>query len=457
MKKDKNKILSNAAILGVSAFISKVLGAIYRVPLTSIIGSEGLGIYQMVFPVYVFLLELSGAGIPNGLSKLISSEKNSVTKTRSYFITSIKFFSVLGAFASILLIVLAKPLSVLQGDKRATLSYVMIAPSIFLVCIISCVRGYFQGLINMVPTAISQITEQSIKLICGLTFSLVFMPDIMLASAAAVFAVTVSELVAAVYLIFYYKKHADNLLKTVPLENSCPKGVMLKKVLACVIPVSLIGIILPFSQVIDTFIIINNLSKHFDNSTSIYGLFSGVAMTIINVPVSVCYGIAATAIPSVSSADTVEKENKNAIKCILLTLLISVPIAFFCFSFSPFIIGILFPRLNVAEKSLSTGLVKSLSCVIVFASLLQTINGILIAKGKTKKGILGLIAGVSLKVLLNLFLTNKKKINIYGAVIGLNACYLVANLINLIMLTIKRTNKNYENKAVSLRRNDCKQ
>lgn len=456
MKKDKNKILSSAAILGVSAFISKAIGAIYRVPLTSIIGSEGIGLYQMVFPVYVLLLELSGAGVPNGLSKLISSEKNSAINAKSYFITSIKFFSVLGAFATLLLIVLAKPISVLQGDKRATLSYVTIAPSIFLVCIISCVRGYFQGLINMVPTAFSQIIEQVIKLICGLTFSLVFMSDITLASAAAAFAVTVSECVAAVYLILRYKKSAKGLFKNISADNLRQK-VKLKKILECVIPVALIGVILPFSQVIDSFVIINKLSKYFDNSTSVYGLFSGVAMTVINVPVSVCYGIAATAIPSVSGAETIERENKNAAKCILLTLLISVPIAFICFAFSPIIIGILFPRLNEADKTLSIGLVKNLSCVIVLASLLQTINGVLIAKGKTKEGTLGLLSGVSVKILLNILLTGKKKINIYGAVVGLIACYLVANLINLIMLTKRRTNKNYESKAVSFRKNDCRQ
>lgn len=450
----KNKIFSSAAILGVSAFISKVIGAIYRVPLTSIIGSEGLGIYQMVFPVYVLLLELSGAGVPNGLSKLISSEKNSIENARSFFLTSIKFFSAIGAFATVLLIILSKPISVLQGDKRATLSYVLIAPSIFLVCIISCIRGYFQGLINMIPTAFSQILEQTVKLICGLTFSLVFMSDITLASATAAFAVTISEIAAVIYLVIYYKKSANTLIKIAPIDKPKEK-VKLKKVLSCVIPISLIGIILPFSQVADSFIIINNLSKYNDNPTSIYGLFSGVAMTIINVPVSVCYGIATTAIPSVSSAETKEKGNRNAAKCILLTLSVSILIAIFCFAFSPLIIRILFPRLNEVEKTLSIKLVKSLSCVIVLSSLLQTLNGVLIAKEKTKEVILGLLFGVLVKIILNIILTNNRKIGIYGSVVGLIACYLVADLINLIMLTIKRTNKNYENKAVSLRKNDC--
>ena len=74
MQKIKNNsILKGAAFLGLGAFFSKILGAVYRVPLTNLLGGYGLGLYQMVFPVYSLLLDFSGSGVPSALSVLIAS------------------------------------------------------------------------------------------------------------------------------------------------------------------------------------------------------------------------------------------------------------------------------------------------------------------------------------------------------------------------------------------------
>ena len=93
-----------------------------------------------------------------------------------------------------------------QGDIRARFSYLTLSPAVFFVCIISCFRGYYQGLLNMTPTAISQVLEQIAKLLFGLTFSTLFMPDIMLASSGAALGITVSEILATVYFFVIYNR-----------------------------------------------------------------------------------------------------------------------------------------------------------------------------------------------------------------------------------------------------------
>ena len=453
MVKENGKIFSGAAILGVGAFLAKLIGAAYRVPLTAIIGSEGLGLYQMLFPVYVVLLEFSGAGLPNALSKIISEEGADAYRARAYLKKALKFFSVVGTAASLTMIVFAKPFAIKQGDARAAAAYVALAPSVLFVCLISCFRGYFQGQMKMTPTASSQIIEQVIKLICGLGFSYLFMPDIKLAAAGAALGVTLSEAAAFTGLLFCYVKGIKKLPYLKYKLNYA--DVRIKTIIKNVIPVTLTGVILPVSQVIDSFIILNALKIHSENATAIFGLFTGVAQTIINLPVAVCYGIAVTAIPSVSGAKSQDVQTKNCLKCMLLTLGVSLPSAVLCYLFSPLAIKILFSGLSAEHKLLAVSLVKIMAINVVLASFLQTINAILIGKKKLYSPVLGLITGSVVKIILNAILVKDSQIGIYGGAVGLIACYFVANLVNFISaFSREREKERYESKTTRIREND---
>ena len=126
-------IVKGAFFLGLGTFVSKLLGAIYRIPLTNLIGSFGLWLYQMVFPVYALLLDFSGAATPSALSKLISSslkeERNK--NAYAYLQTAIRLFCLVGLAFSLLMVVLCRPLSKLQGNQNAYLGYLFLSPSIF--------------------------------------------------------------------------------------------------------------------------------------------------------------------------------------------------------------------------------------------------------------------------------------------------------------------------------------
>ena len=434
MVKDK-KILGGATALGIGAFVSKLLGAIYRVPLTNLIGGFGLGLYQMVFPVYSVLLDFSGAGLPSALSKIISSnrEENKYLNAEKYLKSSLKFFLIIGLLGTCLMAILSRPLSLLQGNVDAYFSYITLAPAVFLVALISCYRGYFQGLMNMKPTAISQVTEQVIKLFFGLFFAYIFLPNVPLAVAGATLSISFSELFAYLYLFIKHKRLKNKVLP-IDLHDKKEHKDRVKKILKVTMPITFIGIMIPLSQVIDSCIIVNVLNGYRNDATALYGLLSGVVATVIGLPVSICYGISAVTIPAVSSATTELEKNKNATKTLALTFAVALPCAVFCALFSPFIINLLFKSLPTQEKSVAVNLLRVSSPCIVLLSVLQTGNAVLIGKGKFYKPILSLSVGIFAKIILSVILLKIPELNIYGGAISIIACYFISSLINLFMI-----------------------
>ena len=454
MDRSGKKILSGAIILGIAAFITKLLGAVYRIPLTKIIGGTGLGLYQMVFPVYTLLLDFSGASVPSAVAKIISSYKG--VDKESFALRTLKtallFFSALGLFLTVCTAFFASEIATLQGNSDADLAYLFLSPSIFLVCVISCFRGYFQGYTNMTYTAVSQVIEQVVKLAVGLVAAGFFMPNLKKAVAGATFAITVSEFIALVFMFFAYKVQKKKRCFTDHGLNKTTFTMSLKQIFYYAVPITLTGIMLPLSKVIDSFLVVNLMSGTVENPTAVFGLFSGVAATVIGLPVAVCYGISAVIIPVLSSAK-VEDKNKNALKAVALTLAFSLPCSIFCALFSPFIIQVLFGYFGEEEKVVSVNLLRLCSPCVVLLSLLQTINGILIGKDSPKKPLVGMFFGVTVKTAVEMITLSNSQINIYGAGVAAIACYFVADLINLFMVfPIRSKRKGYGSSRVKIGR-----
>ena len=203
-KSKQNQFLTGAIVLAVAGIICRVLGVIFRIPLTNIVGNFGMGIYQMVFPLYALLLIVSSAGIPIAISKMVAREMTADNKSecKKILFNALILLSVIGLVLSLLFIIFSSQIASLQGNKDVGIIYIAIAPSVFLVCIISALRGYFQGMQNMIPTAVSQIIEQLIKMAVGITLALMFIKtSVIMAVFGAILAVTISEVVALVYLL----------------------------------------------------------------------------------------------------------------------------------------------------------------------------------------------------------------------------------------------------------------
>lgn len=433
MEKTSKTLIKGAGVLAIGAFLSKLIGAFYRIPLTNLLGSKGIGLYQTVFPVYVILLDLSSAGVPSAISKMISSRRGQGESWvgEKIFLDSIKLFFIIGLSGSLLMAISSRFISMLQGNKEAYLSYLFLSPSVLLVSLISCFRGYFQGNKSMKETAISQVVEQLIKLVFGLVLARLLLPNLKRATAGAVFAVTISELFSLLYLFLAYRKRAKKRGTGDLLAFEIAK--VNQKILKHSIPITLTVIALPLSQFLDSFLVVNILSKYTEKATSLYGLYSGSAITLIHLPTSVLYGISQVVIPMLSeSVDENEKKGK-VMTAIFVTLIFSIIFAMGLYFLSPIAVKLLFGKLDQTEKTITVRLVKIMSINVIFHSVLQTANGVLIANGKTLKSLYGMLIGVIVKTILEVFLLFNPVYNIYGVAVSSIACYFVACLINLLI------------------------
>lgn len=246
MGKSKNRtgqsFLAGAAIISIGGFVSKILGAIYRIPLTDVLGGEGMGIYQMVYPLYCILLTVSASGIPTGISRLISSGKGYGAESQAF-----RLYGAIGVIGTLLMFLLAEPLAALQGEPAIAPCCRLLCPSVFFVSLLSVVRGYFQGRGNMLPTATTEILEQLIKVGAGVALSWYFRENLTLAVSSTLLAVTLSEaLSTGIAAVWYFKKRSRRPLYSEP-------AVPVKSILRFTVPLTLTAIALPLSQLAESF------------------------------------------------------------------------------------------------------------------------------------------------------------------------------------------------------------
>lgn len=414
----KKGILGGAAVIAVGGLACKLIGALYRIPLTSLIGAEGIGIYQMVFPVYCALLTLSSTGIPVALSRLVASDGE---KAPIYFIKSALIFGLIGLGASAIMFVLGGVFARLQGNGGAASCYRALAPSVFFVSLISCVRGYFQGKGNMLPTAVSQVVEQVVKATVGLIACSRAGGSAVRGAVYATLAVTVSEAVALVFLIIRLR------LCGFSAKGGSESGGVYKRIFSLVAPVALASIAIPLGNVADSFIVINALSRYSDNATATFGLYSGSVAAIVGLPVSLAYGIAVAAVPALASG----RNEGAAAEAMLLTCILAIPFSAFLAVFSSQTVDMLYGRMPADQRALASGVLAAEAASVALLSLLQTVNAVLTARGRQGVPVFSMGVALLVRIVLCAVLTSFSRLGIYGAVIAAGISYLVALALSL--------------------------
>lgn len=430
-----------AALLGVCGFAAKVMGAVFRIPLTYILGAEGMGLYQLVFPLYALMLTISSGGLPSALSRIIS-EKIALSKgneARKILTTALISLIIFGSFCAGLLIVLHRVIANAQGNSGAALSYLGIAPSLIFVAVVSAYRGYFQGKQNMFPSAISQIIEQFIKMAAGLGLAYAFKSwGLQYAVLGAIIGVTLSEFAAMVVMIFQYYLDKDRLKLALPKKETAK---YLKLIYAVSIPMTLSGIVMPLTQLIDSAIVINVLTakEPVSIATKLYGLFSGTVNSLINMPVVLLLSISVALIPSVvvSLAKGYKKSAQTkSVLALKLTIILALPCFIVLFVLAQPVIEFLYggglKNDVINEPQIAAGLLMVSSVSVVFVSILAVSSSILQANGHHYIPVKNLLAGALVKILLNLILI--KTIGIFGAAISSSVCYFVAMVGNIYAL-----------------------
>ena len=449
-KRRTEGFLKGALVLMLFGFFSKIIGAVYRIPLTRIIGAEGMGLYQMVFPLYTLMLTISSSGIPSSISKLISENiaKNNYKQVGRVLKASFLLLVCFSVVCFFIVVLFAKTFAHVQGNNNAEICYYGLAPAIVFVGLISGFRGYFQGLQCMTPSAVSGFIEQAIKMVLGLVFAgkFVYM-GVNYGVLGALIGISLSELVAFVYLFVHYLfvKHKRKKLYKLDSGVIYSKRETIKSVLSLSVFVTLGGLIMPLTMLIDSSVVINILKAigySQSQATSLFGLQTGTVGSIINMPVVLSLGVATAILPCVSASKgkgDVKRVKESCSKALLLTIIVALPAAIGCFSLAEPCIRVLYgASLTMEQINVATSLLEIASFGIFYLALVQVCSGLLQGLGLFKVPLISLAIGGCVKIVLNLILIRIPSVGILGAEVSTVVCYMVALIINLLVLKKQR-------------------
>ena len=411
MEKNRKNSLFNSAVLALGIVFSKILGAIYKIPLIGVLGADGIGRYQQIFSVYAFLLTVVSGAISTAVARLVGEKEALENHTQSVSCyKGAKYLTfILGSGAAVLTLLLAYPLSLAQKAQN-TLGYIAIAPSLIFASMTAAVRGFFQGKKQIFETTFSQLLEQAFKILFGITLAKILLKKgIDYAVFGSLLGVTLSEIIAFAYLDV--KAHFS--IKHYPRSKAD-----LKQVMSTGIKMNFSAAITPALLLTDGLLVVWLLTS-FNNTPSpsgAYGLMAGVAHTVVNVPTVIILSLPVALTPFLSEAkakrniDSIQKKTRDNLT---ISYVASVFFTLFVGIFSRSVISFLFPTLSINEIISASKLLVIMSVGQIFVIDLQFRSSLLQALGVTDKPLKILIVTALFKLIFTIPLTYRY--GIYGA------------------------------------------
>lgn len=437
-----NKMLKGATVLAAAGLIVKLMGVFFRIPLANIVSSEGLSYYGSVYPIYAYFLILSTTGIPVAISKMVAERiaMKNYQGAHRVFKLALLLMSVIGFATFCVFYFFADFIEVsILSNKGTKLALQAIAPSLLLVPMMSAYRGYFQGRQNMNPTAISQIFEQFVRVVVGLTlvYALISYGD-QVSIAGATFGCTAGAAAGLIVVVIIYLLNLktfdrqDNIYREYNQRES--KGSIMKRILTISIPITIGASISPLMGFIDSVVVLRRLqAMGLDKAAAddLWGGMSGFCSPLISMPQVILGAIVISLVPIISAAYKLRnmgevKENSNT--AVRATMAIAMPCAAGIFALSGPIFTLLFPsRLESALAMVPT--LRWLCPTIVIIGIMQVYIGILQGIDRQGKPVKNLLIGSLIKLVLTYVLVGTPLFNINGAVIGSIAGDLTATML----------------------------
>jgi stage V sporulation protein B len=435
----RDTFIKGAFILTIAGIVVKIIGAVNRILLSRLLGGEGIGLYQLAYPIYLLALSISSAGIPVAISILVA-EKVALQDFRGankVFRLSLVVLSILGIVFTVLLWFGAQWLIDWHfiRDPRAYYAILALAPAIFFVTILSSYRGYFQGLQMMVPSAISQIVEQLLRVVTMIVLAFILLPKgIEYAAAGATFGAAPGAVFGLLILLYYYYKQRPQLKEQMlqqPFENQESSGRIIYRIVQLAIPVSLASIMVPIVANIDLLIVPARLEVAgytTEQATELYGYLTGMAVSLINLPTILTASLAASLVPAVSEAYTLGNRaailNRTA-TAMRLTVLICFPSFVGMWLLATPISQMLYGTPNAGTS------IAILSLGIVFLGIHQTTTGVLQGLGRTGIPVKNLVLAAIVKIVLSYILTAMPSLGIKGAAWATVADFFFGAILNV--------------------------
>lgn len=416
--------------------VSKLIGAVYRIPLTNLLGAEGIGVYQLVFPIYALMLTLSSSAIPTAMSRLVSEKKalgDHIGGKKVLKSAGILLFGA-GILTTLIMSLVSAPLAYLQGNSLVKYGYYAVTPAILFVACSSFFKGWFQGNMNMLPTAGAQIAEQVMKMAFGLTFAY-FLRDrgMIYAVTGALIGLTLSEFLSLVGMAIIYLKERPKDMPTVRLD-----GRTTGEIVRVSVPIMLSSLIFPTVQFIDSLLIVNVLSARgvlHSTAVSEYGILTAPVNSLINMPIVITLAFAVAIVPIISSRraihDAVSIKDKSAL-ALKLSVLFGLPCFVGILLLARPLMVALYPSFDGGSIDLATVLLSISAVSVVLLSVQQVCTSILQALGKSLASAKNLLITATIKIVLDVVLIYY--LGIIGACVSSIIAYLFGVVLNRLSL-----------------------
>lgn len=441
--KDKNNLLGGsfvkmAAILAAAGLIVRVLGFLYRLPLTDMIGDEGNGIYSAGYYIYNFFLIMSSAGLPVAISKMISEKLalGEYTNAQKIFKVSMFTSGTLSLLCAVLMALGAEAFCRLTGALNSVWCLYTLSPTIFIVGVMAVYRGYFQGFNTTVPTALSQLIEQIFNAFFSVYLAWLLVGyGVEFGAAGGTMGTGIGAFAGLVVLFVYYLKTRKirNIIYSKDIKNYRIEGnfEIAKNLFKISIPIITGTAIFSMTNFVDMAMVNSRLAAAGFERTAIdklYGQLTGKYVTLSTLPVAISTAIATAVIPSIAASmarkehETVQSKVDTALR---VTMMISIPAAAGLGALGKQILAMLFPSYPDGGILITVG-----SFSVIFLALSQISTGVLQGIGKVKTPAFNAVWGAITKIPVNYVLIAIPSINVVGAVISTTVCYIVCSILN---------------------------
>lgn len=438
--------LKGTFILTVASLVVKVIGSLNWIFVSRVLGGEGIGLYQMAFPIYFLALTVSSAGVPVAIS-IITAERvalNDIFGAKRIFRISMCFMFCTGLFFSLLTYFGAQWLIDWQfvRDPRAYYSIIALAPAVFFVTILASSRGYLQGWQRMTPTAVSQIVEQIFRVVTMILFAQLLLPyGLEYASAGASLGALAGAITGVMVLVYFHIKLEKDIVKNYgnelkPVNDAQTASVwkIIKRIFVLALPVSAASIMLPIVSNLDLLIVPARLEVagySVNEATELFGYLTGMAVPLVNLSTILTASLAVSIVPAISEARTL----KDKTRCFNQTAAAMRISNFICFPAFVTVMMLAVPISTLIYNAPGAGpAVWVSSFSIVLLGLHQVTTGVLQGLGHPTIPMINMVIAAIAKVILNWVLTAQPSLGIMGAAWATVADIGIAALINIYFL-----------------------
>ncbi len=420
---------ASAMLLALGGLVCKIIGALYRIPLTNVLGAEGMGAYQTVFPVFTVLLTISSGGITQTVSALISGSEEEGREDRGILKAGFLDVIILSLGLGIFMFIFAPFLSSLQGSPVSSAGYKLLSPVLLLSGLSAVFKGYYQAKSNVFPTFFSSLIEQVAKLVFGLGLSVYLaQKGVEYALFGAFSGVLIAELFSFIFLSLRFLFGKDKPIRS---DFKNPEGYDFYRIFRSVLPLSIGGLILPLTSFFDSISVINILSRTLGDSalaTALYGLLSGTVSTLVNLPVVFTVALGVTVIPALSREKSANALSVKATLSVKLALFVCLPLSLLMIVLASPIMDILYPALSLYERRVSAALLGISALGIPALGITQIYSSLLFSVGASGRATRNLAIAAVVKCIFSI--PAIYFFGIYGAAGATALCYFVSAILN---------------------------